>query len=91
MNKEISGPDDDMLMVSPVPCSVDGIPGTLDGTRRTPTPNQLRLSNKLYALRRPMTKLALLAQLGISAPEIYRSKNLEKLKWRTQLANPLAT
>lgn len=40
-------------------------------------PSNLRLSNKRYALTRPMAKLVLLQQLGISVPEIYSSKNLE--------------
>lgn len=41
-------------------------------------PSNLRLSNKSYALTRPMAKLVLLQQLGISVPEIYSSKNLEQ-------------
>lgn len=40
--------------------------------------SNLRLSNKSYALTRPMAKLVLLQQLGISVPEIYSSKNLEE-------------
>lgn len=34
-----------------------------------------RLRNKLYSLR-PMAKLTLLQEFGISVEEIYRSKNL---------------
>lgn len=59
---------------------IDGISGR---SERPPeqhvwTPNHLRLSNKSYALQRPMAKLVLLQQLGISVPEIYSSKNLEQ-------------
>lgn len=58
---------------------IDGISGR---SERLPeqhvwTANHLRLSNKSYALQRPMAKLVLLQQLGISVPEIYSSKNLE--------------
>lgn len=58
---------------------IDGISGR---SERPPelhvwTAKQLRLSNKSYALQRPMAKLVLLQQLGISVPEIYSSKNLE--------------
>lgn len=59
---------------------LDGIAcaGDSQWQHRVRTPNQLRLSNKLYALQRPMAKLVLLQQLGISVPEIYSSKNLKQ-------------
>lgn len=57
---------------------IDGISGRSERPpeRHIWTPNYMRLSNKSYALQRPMAKLVLLQQLGISVPEIYSSKNL---------------
>lgn len=57
----------------------DGISGRSERLpeQHVRTANHLRLSNKSYALQRPMAKLVLLQQLGISVPEIYSSKNLE--------------
>lgn len=59
---------------------VDGIVSAADSPQHRPLRgmNQLRLSNKLYALKCPMAKLALLQQLGICVPEIFSSKNLEQ-------------
>lgn len=59
---------------------VDGIGSAADSRRLRPLwgMNQLRLSNKLYALKRPMAKLTLLQQLGICVPEIFSNRNLEQ-------------
>ncbi|KAL1466158.1 hypothetical protein MTO96_026840 [Rhipicephalus appendiculatus] len=70
---------------------IDGISGR---SERLPeqhvwTANHLRLSNKSYALQRPMAKLVLLQQLGISVPEIYSSKNLEHALVTSPLTCPV--
>lgn len=73
----------DLDCIHPEPLAFRRIDGIRGRSERPPErhavwmPSNLRLSNKRYALTRPMAKLVLLQQLGISVPEIYSSKNLE--------------